>query len=114
MTADAFREIALAFDGAVEEHAHMGHPDFRANGRIFAGLHGDERRHGEADAGAAGRVDTGRSESSAHEWCVGTAGRDQRDADQSERSRGAGRSSAVLAWQAVATVPRAKAKARRK
>ena len=44
MTADEFRSIALAMDGAIER-AHMGHPDFRANGRIFATLHAD-LRHG--------------------------------------------------------------------
>ncbi len=38
MTADGFREVALAMQGAIEG-AHMGHPDFRANGRIFASLH---------------------------------------------------------------------------
>jgi len=42
MTADEFREIALAKPGA-EERSHMGHPDFRANGRIFATLQADER-----------------------------------------------------------------------
>lgn len=41
MTADDFREIALSNDGAVEG-AHMKHPDFRANGRIFATLRADE------------------------------------------------------------------------
>lgn len=41
-TADDFRAIALALHGAIER-AHMGHPDFRANGRIFATLHADER-----------------------------------------------------------------------
>ena len=41
MTEDDFREIALALDGAVEG-SHMGHPDFRANGRIFASLHGND------------------------------------------------------------------------
>jgi len=35
-----FRRIALGMDGAVES-AHMGHPDFRVNGRIFATLHPD-------------------------------------------------------------------------
>lgn len=35
-----FRRIALGLDGAIER-AHMGHPDFRANGRIFATLHQD-------------------------------------------------------------------------
>jgi hypothetical protein len=42
MTADDFREMALALQGAVEG-AHMGHPDFRANGRVFASLDKDER-----------------------------------------------------------------------
>jgi hypothetical protein len=44
ITADAFRRIALAMNGAIES-AHMGHPDFRANGRIFATLHADDK-HG--------------------------------------------------------------------
>jgi hypothetical protein len=35
-----FRRIALGLDGAIES-AHMSHPDFRANGRIFATLHHD-------------------------------------------------------------------------
>ena len=38
-SADDFRRLALAFTGA-EEMAHMGHPDFRVNGKIFATLHG--------------------------------------------------------------------------
>ncbi len=37
MTADDFRALALAVEGAVES-AHMEHPDFRINGRIFATL----------------------------------------------------------------------------
>lgn len=37
MTPNEFREIALSFTGAIES-AHMNHPDFRANGRIFATL----------------------------------------------------------------------------
>lgn len=42
MTADAFRRLALGLPGAIER-AHMGHPDFRANGRIFATLHSNDR-----------------------------------------------------------------------
>ena len=38
MTAADFRRIALGLTGAIEG-AHMGHPDFRAGGRIFATLH---------------------------------------------------------------------------
>ena len=34
-SADDFRRLALAFPGA-EERAHMGHPDFRVGGKIFA------------------------------------------------------------------------------
>jgi len=44
MTPDRFRRIALGMQGATEG-AHMGHPDFRANGRIFATLHSDDQ-HG--------------------------------------------------------------------
>jgi hypothetical protein len=44
MTARTFRKIALGLEGAIEA-AHMGHPDFRANGRIFATLHADDK-HG--------------------------------------------------------------------
>jgi hypothetical protein len=43
MTADDFRNLALGFDDAIEG-AHMGHPDFRANGRIFATLAPGETR----------------------------------------------------------------------
>jgi hypothetical protein len=37
-----FRRVALGMTDAIEA-AHMGHPDFRANGRIFATLHHDRR-----------------------------------------------------------------------
>jgi hypothetical protein len=41
LTADDFRDLALRLNGATEG-AHMGHPDFRAGGRIFASLHANE------------------------------------------------------------------------
>ena len=37
MDADDFRRIALSLEGA-EESSHMGQPDFRVGGRIFATL----------------------------------------------------------------------------
>jgi hypothetical protein len=37
MTVDDFRRIALSLEGA-EESSHMGSPDFRVGGRIFATL----------------------------------------------------------------------------
>jgi len=40
MGPDEFRRLALALNDAIES-AHMGHPDFRVNGRIFATLHAD-------------------------------------------------------------------------
>ena len=39
---ELFRRIASALPGAVES-AHMGHPDFRVGGRIFATLSGEAR-----------------------------------------------------------------------
>jgi hypothetical protein len=44
-SADDFRRIALAFPGA-EERAHMGQPDFRLGGKIFATLHAPEKGTG--------------------------------------------------------------------
>jgi hypothetical protein len=38
MTSDQFRALALNLRDAVEG-AHMGHPDFRVNGRVFASLY---------------------------------------------------------------------------
>lgn len=37
MTADQFRKMALSLPAA-SEAAHMGHPDFRVGGKIFATL----------------------------------------------------------------------------
>jgi hypothetical protein len=37
MTANEFRSLALGFPGA-SESTHMGHPDFRIQGKIFATL----------------------------------------------------------------------------
>ena len=43
MTPDEFRRLALALPQAVEG-AHMGHPDFRLGGKVFASLgYPDER-----------------------------------------------------------------------
>jgi hypothetical protein len=45
MTPDKFRELALGFPGA-SESGHMGHPDFRVNGKIFATLGYPDDKHG--------------------------------------------------------------------
>jgi hypothetical protein len=45
MTADDFRRIALSLEGA-EERSHMGAPDFRVGGRIFATLASQSQGYG--------------------------------------------------------------------
>lgn len=41
MTAAEFRRLALSLPEAIESE-HMGHPDFRVSGKIFATLSSDE------------------------------------------------------------------------
>jgi hypothetical protein len=45
MTAEDFRRIALSLEGA-EESSHMGAPDFRVGGRIFATLASEKQGYG--------------------------------------------------------------------
>ena len=45
MTALGFRRMALAMKDVIES-AHMGHPDFRVSGRIFATLGYPDRKWG--------------------------------------------------------------------
>jgi hypothetical protein len=45
MTPDDFRRLALALPD-VTEGGHMGHADFRTNGRIFATLGSPDAAHG--------------------------------------------------------------------
>ncbi len=45
MTPNDFRRMALSFEGA-EEGSHMGSPDFRVGGRIFATLAAQEKGYG--------------------------------------------------------------------
>jgi hypothetical protein len=45
MNADDFRRIALGLEGA-EEGSHMGSPDFRVGGRIFATLASEKQGYG--------------------------------------------------------------------
>ena len=42
VTAQRFRNLALALEGAIEG-VHMGHPDFRVDKRIFASLHHEDQ-----------------------------------------------------------------------
>ena len=49
MGPEGFRRIALALAGVVEG-AHMGHPDFRVSGRIFATLAAVKQGYGSIEA----------------------------------------------------------------
>ena len=42
MNPNDFRRIALGMEDVIES-SHMGHPDFRAKGRIFATIHPDHQ-----------------------------------------------------------------------
>ncbi len=50
MKPDEFHRIALSMPEA-SERAHMGHPDFRADGRIFATLSYPDGRSGVVNSG---------------------------------------------------------------
>lgn len=43
MTADEFRELALSLP-ETEERSHVGHPDFRVGGKIFATIAPDDTK----------------------------------------------------------------------
>ena len=45
MTANKFRSLALEISGA-SEGSHMGHPDYRIDGKIFASLGYPDDEHG--------------------------------------------------------------------
>ena len=72
MTADDFRRLALDLNDAVEA-AHMGHPDFRVNGRIFATL--DRREEFGVVALSPEEQNAMRRESAAFEPAAGAWGR---------------------------------------
>lgn len=102
MTADDFRRLALGLQGAIEK-AHMGHPDFRANGRIFATLQADGRR-GMVKVTPGEQRELMRSEPQAFTPASGAWGRQgctmvQLDAIDEATVRGA----LILAWEGTAT-----------
>jgi hypothetical protein len=109
MTDDDFRDIALSMNGAIEG-SHMGHPDFRANGRIFASL-----RKGHT-GGQVGMVklspdeqrEVMRGHPRAFEPSPGAWGRQGcTDVRLEAASKAALRGAMVLAWEAVVAKPSA-------
>jgi YjbR len=112
VTADDFREIALGLEGVVER-AHMGHPDFRANGRILASLSGNEEV-GVVKLTPAEQKEFLRSHARAFEPASGAWGRQgwtQIRLDAADRATA--RSALVLAWQNIHQKPPARPRKRR-
>ena len=112
MTPDEFREIVLALDGA-EEGSHMNHPDFRANGRIFASLHSQDR-FGMVKLTPEEQVVFLREHPKTFEPSAGAWGRqgstNVKLATADERAVGA---AARLAWEGVMAAPPPKARRRK-
>ena len=103
MTADDFRRLALDLHDAIEA-AHMGHPDFRANGRIFATL--DAREEYGVVMLAPEEQQAVMRESAAFEPAAGAWGRQGWTKVRLARAdRAAVRAALLLAWQSVMARP---------
>jgi hypothetical protein len=104
MTADDFREIALNLDGVVES-SHMNHPDFRANGRIFASLHTNDTL-GMVKLSPAEQRELMRRHPKMFEPSAGAWGRQGcTNVRLSAADRVAVRGAMTLAWEAVMALP---------
>lgn len=106
MTADEFRELALALEG-VEERAHMGHPDFRVNGRIFATLHTSDRT-GMAKRSRAEQAELVRRHPKAFDPSAGAWGRQGCTNVTLAAAPVGAVHGALLAWQGAAAKPPAR------
>jgi hypothetical protein len=111
LTAEGFRRIALGMKDAVEG-AHMGHPDFRTGGRIFATLHADGQK-GMVKLTPQQQQELVREQPAAFEPESGAWGREGCTrvhlAAADEETIGA---ALTLAWQNAASRPAAPAKPR--
>ena len=112
MTEDSFRDVALSFNGAIEG-SHMGHADFRANGRIFASLHGNDRS-GMVKLRPEQQAEFLREHPTMFEPSSGAWGRQGcTSVLLASAKTPAVRSALLLAWQGVMEQPAAKSRAKR-
>ena len=74
MNAADFRRIALSFPDTVES-AHMGHPDFRVGGKIFATLGHPDNKCGMVKLGPEDQHNFLREHPGAFNPCSGTWGK---------------------------------------
>lgn len=110
MTADDFREIALSLDGVIES-SHMNHPDFRANGRIFASLHTNDTL-GMVKLAPGEQRELVRKHPKMFEPAAGAWGRQGcTNVRLSAANRATVRGAMTLAWEAVMALPVRKGKA---
>jgi hypothetical protein len=112
VTADDFRDLLLDLEGVVEG-VHMGHPDFRLQGRIFASLMADGLRANVklAPEEQAAFVDEAPVTFTP---AAGAWGRQGWTAIQLPAAKeSAVRGACVLAWQAALAAPPRKAPRRR-
>jgi hypothetical protein len=108
VTGDEFRALALSLDGAVER-AHMNHPDFRANGKIFATLRADERA-GVIRLSADEQRELIRQQPRVFEPASGAWGRQGWTVVHLSAAEAAGvRAAMILAWQHVVETARRRA-----
>jgi hypothetical protein len=111
MTADDFRDFLLGLEGVVEG-AHMGHPDFRANGRIFASLSGNEEL-GVVKLTPEEQKEFLRAHAKAFEPASGAWGRQGWTQIRLEAAdRATARSALALAWQNINQKPAARPRKR--
>ena len=111
MTADDFREIALSLDGVVES-SHMNHPDFRANGRIFATLHSNDT-YGMVKLSPGEQQELMRKHPKMFEASAGAWGRQGcTNVRLAAASRATVRAAMTLAWEAILALPAPKKKKR--
>ena len=111
MTAEDFRELALSLEGATER-AHMGHPDFRANGKIFATLRADERS-GALKLSPEVQRELLRAHAKAFSPASGAWGRQGwTTIHLGAADRATARGALLLAWQNVAAKPRPRSSTR--
>jgi hypothetical protein len=112
MIADDFREIVLSLEGTVEG-AHMNHPDFRANGRVFASLKPGETE-GVVRLSPAEQAEVVRTQPKTFVPAAGAWGRQGWTIIQLAGARPAAvRGAVLLAWQGVLALPRKKSKGAR-
>ena len=113
MTADDFRDIVLSLEGTAEG-AHMNHPDFRANGRVFASLEPGETR-GVVRLSPAEQAEVGRTQPRIFAPAAGAWGRQGWTTVQLAGAKPAAvRGAVLLAWQGVLALPQKKSTGTRK